>query len=119
MKKLPLNPFPRPLQIILTITITKEFKLKQNGCLPLNSGKHPFWNLNIQFSTAVQKIHINGRMSIWGLLSILLQLCRQNRYAAGSPSADASAPLSSPAVESSAAGACQLLFETLPVHEAL
>ena len=27
--------------IISTITITAESKLKQNGCLPLNSEKHP------------------------------------------------------------------------------
>ena len=27
--------------IISTIIITEEFKLKQNGCLPLNSEKHP------------------------------------------------------------------------------
>ena len=27
--------------MISTIIITAEFKLKQNGCLPLNFGKHP------------------------------------------------------------------------------
>ena len=32
--------------IISTITITAGPKRKQNGCLPLNSGKHPGWQLN-------------------------------------------------------------------------
>ena len=32
--------------IISTITITAGPKRKQNGCLPLNSGKHPGWKLN-------------------------------------------------------------------------
>ena len=32
--------------IISTITITAGSKRKQNGCLPLNSGKHPGWKLN-------------------------------------------------------------------------
>ncbi len=31
--------FPKLLLITSTITITAEFKLKQNGCLPLNSGE--------------------------------------------------------------------------------
>ena len=33
--------FSKRLPSILTITITAESKLKQNGCLPLNSEKHP------------------------------------------------------------------------------
>lgn len=37
----PLKPFQRPLPSILTIIITAESKLKQNGCLPPSSGKHP------------------------------------------------------------------------------
>ena len=37
----PLNPSLRRLPSILAITITAESKLKQNGCLPLSSGKHP------------------------------------------------------------------------------
>ena len=37
----PFKPSPRRLPSILTITITAESKLKQNGCLPLSSGKHP------------------------------------------------------------------------------
>lgn len=32
--------------IISTITITAGSKRKQNGCLPLNLGKHPGWKLN-------------------------------------------------------------------------
>ena len=32
--------------IISTITITAGSKRKQNGFLPLNSGKHPGWKLN-------------------------------------------------------------------------
>ena len=43
---LPLKHFPRPLPITSTITITAESKLKQNGCLPLNSEKHPWWKVN-------------------------------------------------------------------------
>ena len=46
---LPLRSFPKLLLIISTITITAGFKLKQNGCLPLNSGKHPCLNLNYSF----------------------------------------------------------------------
>ena len=42
----PLKPFQRPLPSILTIIITAESKLKQNGCLPPSPGKHPWWNLN-------------------------------------------------------------------------
>lgn len=38
----PLKPSQRRLPSILTITITAESKLKQNGCLPLSSGKHPW-----------------------------------------------------------------------------
>ena len=44
-----LRSFPKLLLIISTITITTGFKLKQNGCLPLNSGKHPCLNLNYSF----------------------------------------------------------------------
>ena len=46
---LPLRSFPKLLLIISTITITAGFKLKQNGCLPLNSGNHPCLNLNYSF----------------------------------------------------------------------
>ena len=57
----PLKPSPRRLPSILTITITAESKPKQNGCLPLNSGKHPWWNLN--YSILIQCpenwVHIN------------------------------------------------------------
>ena len=38
---LPLKHSPKLLLIISTITITAGSKRKQNGCLPLNSGKHP------------------------------------------------------------------------------
>ena len=43
---LPLKHSPKLLLIISTITITAGSKRKQNGCLPLNSGKHPGWKLN-------------------------------------------------------------------------
>ena len=36
-----LNLFQMLLLSTLIIIITEEFKLKQNGCLPLNLGKHP------------------------------------------------------------------------------
>ena len=38
---LPLKHSPKLLLMISTITITAGSKRKQNGCLPLNSGKHP------------------------------------------------------------------------------
>ena len=38
---LPLKYSPKLLLMISTITITAGSKRKQNGCLPLNSGKYP------------------------------------------------------------------------------
>ena len=52
----PLNPSLRRLLSISTITITPESKLKQNGCLPLSSGKHHDGSLIIQFWPGVRKL---------------------------------------------------------------
>ena len=41
-----LNLFQMLLLSTLIIIITEEFKLKQNGCLPLNLGKHPWCKYN-------------------------------------------------------------------------
>ena len=69
---LPLRSFPKLLLIISTITITAGFKLKQNGCLPLNSGKHPCLNLNYSFFIQCPEnwVHINtaGRFAYQGLV---------------------------------------------------
>ena len=58
-----LRSFPKLLLIISTITITAGFKLKQNGCLPLNSGKHPCLNLNYSFFIQCPEnwVHITPR----------------------------------------------------------
>ena len=64
---LPLMPSQKPLPIISTITTIIGFKLKQNGCLPLCSGKHPCLNLN--YSLVSRKL---GTYHTWGgFLSIV------------------------------------------------
>ncbi len=50
---LPLKLFQKRLPIISTITTTVGFKRKQNGCLPLNSGKHPFQMFNFSLLSRI------------------------------------------------------------------
>ena len=52
---------PKLLLIISTITIIAGSKRKQNGCLPLNSGKHPWWKLNYSILNRCpeNRVHIN------------------------------------------------------------
>ena len=68
-----LRSFPKLLLIISTITITTGFKLKQNGCLPLNSGKHPCLNLNYSFFIQCPEnwVHISSVWSIGGFFVYL------------------------------------------------
>ena len=60
------------LLIISTIIITAEFKLKQNGCLPPHSKKHPWWILNYSIFTRVQKTgYISVRDGSFAFIGLL------------------------------------------------
>ena len=69
-----LRSFPKLLLIISTIIITAGFKLKQNGCLPLNSGKHPCLKLNYSFFIQCPEnwVHINAVGAFFGCFLRLL-----------------------------------------------
>ena len=55
---LPLRNFKWQLKITQIITITKEFKKKQNGCPLFYTGKHPYVQLNLKMCPGFW-VHIN------------------------------------------------------------